>query len=84
MLAACTVLVVGLAAGFVARGQRLAKLEAHETFERFVLNKHAAQFLLTAQTNDAVQMNRGVTACRASSTYRFVNAGQSRPFIFSS
>jgi len=65
MFAACAVLVVGLAAGFVARGQRLAKLEAHATYERFVENQRSAQFLLTAQTNDAAQMNRGVTACRA-------------------
>jgi len=65
MFAACAILVAGLAGGFVARGQRLAKLEAHETFERFVDNKHVAQFLLTAKTTDAVQMDRGVAACRA-------------------
>jgi serine/threonine protein kinase/Flp pilus assembly protein TadD len=65
MFAACAVLVIALAGGFVARGQRLAKLEAHETFERFVDNKNAAQFLLTAKTTDAVQMDRGVAACRA-------------------
>jgi serine/threonine protein kinase/Flp pilus assembly protein TadD len=64
MLVACAVLVSGLAGGFVARGQRLAKLEAHATYDQFVENKHVAQFLLTAKTTDAVQMDRGVAACR--------------------
>jgi serine/threonine protein kinase/tetratricopeptide (TPR) repeat protein len=65
MLAACGILLAGLAGGFVARGQRLAKLEAHATYDQFVENKHVAQFLLTAKTDDVVQVNRGVAACRA-------------------
>jgi serine/threonine protein kinase/tetratricopeptide (TPR) repeat protein len=56
--------VVGLAAAFVVRGTRLARLEAQTALGQLLKDKEAVQHLLTDRTGDAAQLEQGIEQCR--------------------
>ncbi len=62
--ALCGLLIAGLAGLVVARERRLGEIEARAALNRFLDDKKAAQYLLTAQLNDAGQLESGMLRCR--------------------
>src|SRR5262245_43898415 len=57
--------IVGWLGLVVVRGQRLAEIDARTSLNRFLDDKKTVQYLLTARTNDADQLDAGVKLCRA-------------------
>jgi serine/threonine protein kinase/tetratricopeptide (TPR) repeat protein len=57
--------IAGLLGLVVVRGQRLAEIDARASLGRFLDDKKTVQYLLTARTNDADQLDAGVKLCRA-------------------
>jgi serine/threonine protein kinase/tetratricopeptide (TPR) repeat protein len=52
--------IAGLLSLVLIRGQRLAEVDARDSLGRFLEGKKAVQYLLTARTNDAGQVQKGV------------------------
>jgi eukaryotic-like serine/threonine-protein kinase len=61
---AAAVILVALLGLVVARGERLADLQAQSELTRFLEDRKAAQYLLTARTGDAGQLDAGVAMAR--------------------
>jgi serine/threonine protein kinase/Tfp pilus assembly protein PilF len=52
--------IAALLSVVMIRGQRLAEVEARESLRRFLKEEKAVQYLLTARTNDAAELDSGV------------------------
>jgi serine/threonine protein kinase/Flp pilus assembly protein TadD len=63
-LGAAAVILVALLGLVVARGERLADVQAQSELTRFLADRKAAQTLLTARTGDAAQLDAGVQSGR--------------------
>lgn len=57
-------LLVGAGASLAFGSYRLSRLEAHASFQRFEEDLKNGRFLLTAQSFDHHQANRGIASCR--------------------
>jgi serine/threonine protein kinase/tetratricopeptide (TPR) repeat protein len=60
-----TAIIALLAAGFVARGRRVARQEAVAGFQAFEDQVRTAQFLLSARNIEPEEVDEGVNVCRA-------------------